>query len=73
MHQEKDATIRLSKLPLKNKGCCLNKQDFWDLVKLKYGWSLSRQPTESFQNNVQHPLPCKKGSFITLRHNIVEM
>ena len=44
IHQEKYASIWLSTLPLKDKGFCLNKKEFWDLVKLRYSWSLSRLP-----------------------------
>ena len=50
---------------------CLNKQEFWDLVKLRYGWLLSRLPTQCIcgaQDDAQHALSCK-GSFVTLRHN----
>ena len=36
-HQEKGTSIWLSTLPLKDEGYCLNKQEFWDLVKLRYG------------------------------------
>ena len=38
IHQEKDASVWLSTLSLKDEGYCLNKQEFWDLKKLKYGW-----------------------------------
>ena len=30
IHQEKGASIWLSTLPLRDEGCCLNKQEFWD-------------------------------------------
>ena len=46
IHQQKGASIWLSTLPLKDKRYCLNKQEFWDLVKLRCGWSLSRLPTQ---------------------------
>ena len=72
IHQEKGASIWLSALPLRDEGYCLNKQEFWDLVKLRNGWPLSRLPTQCIceaQYDEQHPLSCKKGGFITLRHN----
>ena len=72
IHQEKGASIWLSTLPLRDEGYCLNKQEFWDLVKLRYGWPLSRLRTQCIcgaQYDVQHALSCKKGGFITLRHN----
>ena len=72
MHQEKGASIRLSTLPLKDEGYCLNKQEFWDLVKLRYGWPLSRLPTQCIcgaQYDMQHTLSCKKVGFITFKRN----
>ena len=49
----------------------LNKQQVWELL---YGWPIPDLPAscsceESF--NVQHAMSCKKGGFITLRHNEV--
>ena len=41
-------------------------------MKLRYGWSLSLLLTQYIsgaQNDVQHALSCKKGGFITPRHN----
>ena len=72
IHQDSGASIWLSTLPLKDKGYCLNKQEFWDLVKLRYGWPLSRLLTHCIcgaRYDVQHALPCKKGGFITPRLN----
>ena len=72
IHQEKGASIWLSTLPLRDEGYCLNKQEFWDLVKLRYGWPLSRLPTQCIcgaQYNVQHAFSCKKGCVIIWRHN----
>ena len=37
IHQEKGASIWLLTLPLKDKGYCLNKQEFLDLVKVLLG------------------------------------
>ena len=75
MHQEKGASIWLSTLPLKDEGYCLNKQEFSDLVKLRYGWPSSRLPTQCIcgaQCDVQNSLSCKKGGFATLRHNHIK-
>ena len=52
----------------------LNKQQFWDSIRLRYGWVIPGLPAsclcgESF--NVQHAMSCKKGGFVTLRHNEV--
>ena len=71
-HQEKGASIWMSTLPLKDEGYCLNKQEFWDLVKLRYGWPLSRLPTQCIcraQYDMQHSLSCKRIGFITFKRN----
>ena len=50
----------------------LSKQEFWDLVSIRYGWPLSRIPKTcacGSNFNIAHALTCKKGGFITLRHN----
>ena len=48
------------------------KLDFWDEVRLRYGLPLERFPSNcgcSKPYNVQHVISCKKGEFVTLRHN----
>ena len=44
INQEKGASTWLSTLPLKEEGYSLLKQEFWDLVKIRYGWPLSHLP-----------------------------
>ena len=61
IRQETSPSIWLSMLPLKDEGYCLNKQEFSDLVKLRYGWSQSRLPTQCIcgaQNDIQHGFSC---------------
>ena len=52
---------------------CLSKQEFWDIVKIRYGWSLlSRLPNTcncGTKYDLQHSLSCKKSGFVSLRHN----
>ena len=72
IQQENGASIWLWMLPLKDERYFLNRQEFWDLVKLRYDWSLSRLPTQCIcgaQNDEQHALSCKKVGFMTLKHN----
>ena len=72
INQEKSASTWLSTLPLKEEGYSLSKQEFWDLVKIRYGWPLSRSPNMcscGVKYDFQHSLSCKKGGFVTLRHN----
>ena len=53
-------------------GCSLSKAKFWDAVYLRYGLPL-KQPLShcgcSKVCTVQHALSCKRGGFVTLRHN----
>ena len=69
---EPGASLWLSSLPLKDEGYCLNKQTFWDLIRLRYGWQLKRTPENcecGARFNLQHALSCVKGGFISIRHN----
>ena len=64
----------MTTLPIKELGYELTKQEFWDAVHLRYDWPMERLPTycvcgASF--DINHALSCKKGGFITLRHNEV--
>ena len=69
---EKHASLWLTTLPIKDEGYTLTKQQFWDLVRLRYGWQLKRLPSHcecgaSF--SPEHALSCKKGGFVSMRHN----
>ena len=69
---EKGASLWLSTLPIKEEGYVIAKNLFWDLIRLRYGWNLKRMPTrcECGSNfNIEHALSCKKGGFVSLRHN----
>ena len=70
--QEQGASSWLTVLPIKQLGFSLSKSEFWDALRLRYGLPLKRLPSHcgcSKPFNVQHALSCKKGGFITLRHN----
>ena len=83
INQEKGASTWrctwLSTQPLKEEGYSLSKQEFWNLVKIRYGWPLASLPnlcscgakygTVFSTVSLQHSLPCKKGGFVSLRHN----
>ena len=50
----------------------LSKQQFWDAIRLRYGWNISRLPTIcpcGSKFNIQHCMSCKKGGFVSIRHN----
>ena len=71
---DKGASSWLNALPLKNQDFDLNKEDFRDTLRLRYCVSLEHLPSmcacwERF--NVNHALSCKKGGFVTNRHDNV--
>ena len=74
INQEPGASSWISTMQLETEGYVLNKQLFWDLVRIRYGWELNKLP-----ENV-HVAPIliynmrfhvKKGGFISIRHNQV--
>jgi hypothetical protein len=74
INQENGASSWLTTLPLKEEGYTLNKQSFWDLIRLRFGWSLNRLPETcecGSKFSTEHAMSCKKGGFITLRHNSI--
>ena len=44
LNQETVASAWLTTLPLKQEGYALTKQLFWDRIRIRYGWQLSRTP-----------------------------
>ena len=70
--QEKGVSNWLKAYPISDQGCDLNKQQFWDSVRLRYGWRLTNiSSTFSCRSKIviQHAMICEKGRFITIRHN----
>ena len=58
--------------PLQSLGYCLNKREFRDAVRLRYGWDIPEMPKNCVcgqRNTVNHTLDCKRGGFVSLRHN----
>ncbi len=69
---EKGASAWLSALPLKKLGYALNKREFQDALKLRYGWSIPDMPRYcacSKRNSTDHALDCKLGGYVHIRHN----
>ena len=72
--REKGASLWLTTLPIRDEGFQLDKQSFWDLIKIRYGYQLSRLPNDcscGSKFDLEHALSCKKGGFVSLRHNIL--
>ena len=70
--QEQESSSWLTLLPIKRLGFNLPKSDFWDAGRLRNRLPLKRLPSYcgcSKTYNVQHVISCKKGGFVTLRHN----
>ena len=64
----------LTSLPLKEEGYIVNKQCFFDLIRIRYGWQLDRLRSKyecGSTFSIDHALRCKKDGFVSLRHNQV--
>ena len=46
LNQEQHASSWLTSLPLKEEGYIVNKQCFFDLIRIRYGWQLDRIPSK---------------------------
>ena len=71
---EKGSSSWLSALPLRSLGYCLNKKDFRDSLLLRYNWTIpnvARHCSCGARNSVDHALSCKKGGYVTFRHDVL--
>ena len=62
----------LTALPISDFGFKLSNQHFWDAIRLQCGWSIANLPKTcpcGSRFSVQHCMSCKKGSFVSIRHN----
>ena len=70
--RQQGASSWLSVLPLKEHGFSLNKGEFRDAIRLRYGKDLKGLPSQcpcGQPFNITHALNCKRGGFISMRHN----
>ena len=65
---EKDLSNWLTMLSITEHSFELSKQQFWDSVRLRYGWEIANLPCES-KFDIQHSISCKKGGFVSIRQN----
>ena len=69
---EQGASSWLSSLPIQRYDFYLEKQAFWDALRLRYDISLSRLPAHcvcSSNKTVEHSVNCKRGGFVVMKHN----
>ena len=70
---KKGASCWLTSLPLQRYGFVLNKQQFHDSICLRYNYSIKLAAKVCAYSgepySVNHCLTCKKGGYVTLRHN----
>ena len=62
----------MTTLPIKEESYNLTKQLFWDLVRMRYNWALSKLPSVcecGMKFDLTHALSCKKRGFLSLRYN----
>ena len=62
-------------LPIEELGSYLNKEQFWDAIRLRYNLKLDNLPTQcpcGQAFNVAHALNCKKGGFVSQRHENIK-
>jgi len=72
LNSEPGASSWLLPLPLHKQGFHLNKQEFWDVIHLCYGWNLLNVPNHcvcgaSF--TIGHAMVCQHGGLTFVRHN----
>ena len=69
---KKGSSSWLTSLPLEEFGFTLNKQEFADAISLRYNFPLKGIPSYCScgeKNSLDHALICKKGGFVSMRHN----
>ena len=73
-NREKRVSNWLLVLPMVENGFDLTKQQFWDSITLRYGWSIANLRTTCACGSIytiEHSMSCKKGGFINIRCNDV--
>ena len=72
LNQQKGASAWLTAMPTTEHGFHLSKREFWDSIRLRYGWPIENMPTNCAcgrPNNTNHALSCHLGGFTSIRHN----
>ena len=72
--QETGVGAWLTVLPIQSLGYTLNKEEFLDSIRLRYGWQIPNVPSFCVcgsNNSIDHSLTCKTGGQVIFRHNKV--
>ena len=72
--KEKDASSWLTVLPIEEHEFTLIKNEFRDLIHLRYKKTLKGMPSQypcGHNYDVTHAMKCKNGGFVIMRHNNV--
>ena len=67
LNREQGASSWLIAIPLSEKHYDLTKHLFRDLIRIRYGWTLARLPSNcecDMPLDIQHALSCKKGTLL---------
>ena len=70
--KQKGASSWLNALPIEDHGFTLTKGEFHDALALRYNKPLHSLPSNcpcGQKFNINHSRSCKKGGFVTMRHN----
>ena len=68
----KRSSVWLTVLALHEMGFSLNKREFHDAIKLHYDWPVDDIPSTCICGAIfiaDHAMICKRGGFVTKRHN----
>ena len=68
LNQEQNSSSWLTSLPLKEEGYIVNKQCFFDLIRIRYGWKLDCLLSKcecGSAVSIDHALSCKKVRNLT--------
>ena len=72
-HHTGKRSIKLASfMPISDQGFDLTKQQFWDSVRIRYGWELTNilsSCTCISQIDVHYDMSGRKGGFLSIRHN----
>lgn len=72
--QEKGVSNWLTSYHISEHEFDLNKKQFWDGIRIRYRRKFTNRPSIcacGHKMNIHHPMSCKKGCFITIRHHDV--